>query len=269
LNYEVANPDEARAAVADLVNRGADVIKIALEPGPTGVSWPVLSPQEVKAIAEEAHARGRLVRVHVTRADLLDVTLDAGVDVIEHMPIPQFSEADWKAATEDKDHLKLPADYEAQLARMIEQHVVMVPTLSVMPRICNTNWYGMPEEYQPLCSKLFLEVVRRFHDLGGMVALGTDYGNQGVEPGMPLREMQFLMQADLSTMEVLQAGTARAATVCGHGNELGTLAPGMLADMIVVDGDPLEDMQAMRRVILVIKDGEIAVVSEGNEKDHE
>jgi imidazolonepropionase-like amidohydrolase len=176
LNYEVANPDEARAAVVDLVNRGADVIKIALEPGPTGASWPVLSPQEVSAIVEKAHARGRLVRAHVTRADLLDIALDAGVDVIEHVPLPQLTEADWKVVAEDRNHLKLPTDYEAQLARMIRQHVVMVPTLSVMPAICNMNWYGMPVEYQPLCGELFLEVVRRFHDLGGTVALGNDYG---------------------------------------------------------------------------------------------
>jgi imidazolonepropionase-like amidohydrolase len=262
LSYEVTNPDEARAAVADLINRGADVIKIALEPGPTGASWPVLSLQEVKAIVEEAHGRGRLVRAHVTCADLLDVALDARVDVIEHIPIPHLSEADWKVVAEDREQIQLPADYEAQLARMIEQHVVMVPTLSVMPAICNTNWYGIPEEYQPLCSKLFLEVVRRFHDLGGRVALGNDYGNQDTEPGMPLREMQFLLQAGLPPMEVLQAGTVWAATVCGHGNELGTLAPGMLADVIVVDGDPLQDMQSMSRVVLVIKNGEIAVISE-------
>jgi imidazolonepropionase-like amidohydrolase len=108
-NYEVANPDEARAAVADLVNRGADFIKIVLEPGPIGVSCPVPSPQEVKAIVEEAHARGKLVRAHVIHADFLDVALDAGVDAIEHIPIPRLSEADWKVATDDKDHLKLPA----------------------------------------------------------------------------------------------------------------------------------------------------------------
>jgi imidazolonepropionase-like amidohydrolase len=68
---------------------------------------------------------------------------------------------------------------------------------------------------------------------------------------------------------VIEAGTRVSATTCGHNDELGTLAPGMLADVIVVDGDPLEDMQAMNRVILVIKNGKIAVFSERNEKDHE
>ncbi len=257
LNYEVANPEEARAAVADLVNRYADFIKIALEPGPAGASWPMLSPQEVSAIVEEAHARGRLVRAHVTRADLLDIALEAKVDVIEHVPIPQLTEADWKAAVVDRDHLILPAEYKAQLARMVEQQVVMVPTLSVTPAICNMNWYGMPAEFQPLCGKLFLEVLHHFHDLGGMVALGNDYGNQGAEAGMPLREMQLLLQAGLSPMEVIQAGTAQAATVCGHGDELGTLEIGKLADLIIVDGNPLTDIEAMTRVVTVIKGGEV------------
>jgi imidazolonepropionase-like amidohydrolase len=257
LNYEVANPDEARAAVVDLVNRGADFIKIALEPGPAGVSWPMLSLQQVTAIVEEAHARGRLVRAHLTRANLLEMALKAQVDVIEHVPVPQLTEADWRAATVDKDHLILPAEYEAQLARMMEQHVVMVPTLSVTPAICDMNWYGMPAEFQPLCGKLFLEVVHHFHDLGGMVALGNDYGNQGAEPGMPLREMQLLMQAGLQPMEVIQAGTAQAATVCGHGDELGTLELSKLADLIIVDGNPLADIEAMTRVVTVIKAGEV------------
>jgi imidazolonepropionase-like amidohydrolase len=85
LNYEVTNPSEARAAVVDLVKRGADFVKIAFEPGPTSAFWPVLRPQEVEAIVEETHARDRLVRHHVMRADLLESALDTGVE--NGMPI--------------------------------------------------------------------------------------------------------------------------------------------------------------------------------------
>ena len=258
INYEVANPDEARAAVADLIQHGSDVIKIVLEPGPIGVSWPVLSPQEVKTVVEEAHARGKLVRAHVIHADFLNISLNAGVDAIEHVPIPQLSEADWKVATDNNDHLKLPVDYEAQLVRMVEQHVVMVPTLSVTPVICDMDWYGTPLEYQPLCGELLLEAVRRFHELGGTVALGNDYGTWRVELGMPLPEMRLLLAAGLTPMEVIEASTRNAARVCGHGDELGTLEPGKLADVIIVDGNPLIDIEEMSQVLLVIKGGQIA-----------
>ncbi len=74
---------------------------------------------------------------------------------------------------------------------------------------------------------------------------------------MPVLEMQLLRQAGLTPMEVIQAGTSRAATVCGHGKELGTLESGKLADLIVVDGNPLTDIEAMNRVFVVIKNGEV------------
>jgi imidazolonepropionase-like amidohydrolase len=69
----------------------------------------------------------------------------------------------------------------------------------------------------------------------------------------------LLLAAGLTPMDVLRAGTQHAAWVCGHGDELGTLEPGKLADVIVVDGDPLADIEAMGRVVAVVKGGEIAL----------
>jgi len=59
-----------------------------------------------------------------------------------------------------------------------------------------------------------------------------------IEPGMPVQEMKWLLAAGLTPMEVIEAGTRYAAQVCGHGEELGTLEPGKLADLVVVEGDP-------------------------------
>jgi imidazolonepropionase-like amidohydrolase len=77
--------------------------------------------------------------------------------------------------------------------------------------------------------------------------------------GMPLPEMELLLAAGLTPMDVIRAGTQHAAWVCGHGDELGTLEPGKLADLIVVDGDPLADIEAMARVIAVIKGGQLVL----------
>jgi imidazolonepropionase-like amidohydrolase len=63
-------------------------------------------------------------------------------------------------------------------------------------------------------------------------------------------------------MEVIEAGTHCAAYVCGHGDELGTLEPGKLADLIVVDGNPLNEVETMNRVTLVIKGGKIGYIPE-------
>jgi imidazolonepropionase-like amidohydrolase len=96
--------------------------------------------------------------------------------------------------------------------------------------------------------------------MGGTLALGDDSGYE-TRTWMPIREMQRLLAAGLTPMEIIQAGTQHAAQVCGHGNELGTLEPGKLADVIVVNGDPLTDIGAMNRISVVIVDGQVAVPS--------
>jgi imidazolonepropionase-like amidohydrolase len=75
---------------------------------------------------------------------------------------------------------------------------------------------------------------------------------------MPLREMQLLLASGLAPMDVIEASTRNAARVCGHGDELGTLEPGKLADVIIVDGDPLVNIEAMSQIMVVIKGGQIA-----------
>jgi len=70
--------------------------------------------------------------------------------------------------------------------------------------------------------------------------------------------MEFLLRAGLTPMQVIEAGTRHAATVCGHGSELGTLEPGKLADLIIVDGDPLADIKVMGKVTTVVKGGQVA-----------
>ena len=270
VNYEVGTPDEARAAVVDLYNRGADVIKVYLQEEDRGVTYPMLGEDELAAIVEEAHGLGLLVRAHVAYASLLDVAIQAGVDTIEHVPVnvtqsefQRISDSRWRALLESDDPLQvffadLYPQYESQLEKMAQAGIAMVPALEDLYRTSSSA--GEPEAG----IEIVLGIVRRFHEFGGVVALGTDcIIGTGMEAGMPVGEMEMLLATGLTPMEVIEAGTRHSAHVCGHGGELGTLEPGMLADVIVVDGDPLEDIQAMGEVVLVIKNGEIAVVSEG------
>lgn len=269
LNYEVTTPDEARAAAVDLYTRGADVIKVYLERENDGFAYPMLGEEDLAAIVEEAHALGLLVRAHVTYVSLLDMAIQTGVDTIEHVPykptqseLQSISEHLLQGNLESSDPLQLffaelYPRYEAQLERMVEAGIVMVPTLDRpfgdLYRASN------PTREQEGTIEIILGIVRRFHELGGVVGLGTDWD---MKPGMPVGEMEMLLAAGLTPMEVIIAGTRHSAQVCGHGSELGTLEPGMLADVIVVDGNPLQDLKAMSEVVLVIKNGEIAVISE-------
>jgi enamidase len=255
-HYGVSTLEEAEAAVLEILDRGVDVIKIALEPGDPQNPWPVLGVEQVQAIVDVAHAHNIPVRAHVRRVEMLDIALDAGVDVIEHIPAPFCLEADYKRVLED-DALELAKfpKLEAQLARMVKQNVVLVPTFEVNTYVVHRLPKLQPEERQYI-DNFFLEIVGRFHEMGGVVALGNDYGVLSEQRGMPIREMQLLLQAGLSPMEVIGASTRHAAQISGHGDELGTLEPGKLADVIIVHGNPLNNLEAMGDVLMVIKDGE-------------
>jgi imidazolonepropionase-like amidohydrolase len=257
-NYDVSTPTEAQAAVQDLLDRGADVIKIALEPGHPQQPWPVLSPDEVQAIVITAHAHDVPVRAHVRQSAMLDIALDAGVDVIEHIPLPFCLEAELQQMLEeDTLHLAKQPQLQAQLTRMAEKGIVLVPTLAANSCVIQRLPELKPEDKRAT-NDFLLEVVGFFRDRGGVIALGNDYGYPGVNQHMPLREMELLLAAGLTSMEVIEAGTKHAAQVCGHGDDLGTLEPGKLADLIVIEGNPLADIQAMNRIMIVIKGGAIA-----------
>jgi imidazolonepropionase-like amidohydrolase len=255
-SYEIQGEHEAEIAVRDLHARGADYIKVALEPGIFGEPWPVLNLQELRAVVATAHAHDLLVRAHVNNA-MLDIALEAGIDVIEHVPMPSFSHEDLDPMFDDAGVFRMPAELEAQMLRMIDQGIVLVPTLDVL--IDDAYQHGDIELETEVVNQAVLSVVRFFHDTGGIIAVGNDYGNAGVQPGMPLREMDLLQTVGLSPMEVIEAGTKYAAYVCGHRDELGTLETGKLADLIVVAGNPLDDLSAMDSVLYVVKDGEVVV----------
>ncbi len=258
--YEVANPAEAKAAVADLATRDADVIKIALEPGGPAQPWPSLTLEDATAIVQEAHARGLLVRAHVGRIEgttVMAIVTESHLDVIDHVPIPVFSAMDAYNLIKDQEHYTIDADYEARLKSLADRGITMVPTLDA-----HTVWCESPQlttQQRQACLDFYLQPVARFHALGGTVALGNDYGaDSKIASGMPLREMKLLLAAGLTPLEVIEAGTRNAAFVCGHGAELGTLQPGKLADIILVKGNPLNEIEALRQVTAIIINGQVA-----------
>ncbi len=257
LLYPVSSAAEAGAAAGDILDRGADYIKLALEPGNSKLPWPSEMSQPIpnldlpalRVVVNAAHVRGKLVRVHVGTAEVLDLALDAGVDTIEHVPLPRLADIDFQPG-------KLSPRYEAQLARMVQQRVVMVPTLDKIIAWC--QGFAYTPERKALCAQYALIPARRFYQMGGTLALGDDSGYMA-RTGMPVAEMRRLLEIGMPPLQVLQAGTRTAAQVCGHGDVLGTLEPGKLADLIVVAGNPLVDINVMGRVTLVIVDGQVAV----------
>lgn len=228
--HGLRDPDEARAAIARVIDEeGADLIKVAVERGffadyADADGWPVPSPQILAAIAEAAHARGKKVRAHVTQPGELAAILDAGYDATAHTPI-----------------VEVP---EPLLARAARQGVILTSTANI--------WGDEP------LTRAVQSNLARYVRLGGRVALGTDAPFQ---PGsiMPMGEIRLLAEAGLTPRDILLAATLHGAQALGLEGELGTIVPGRLADLLVVDGDPLADLAVLERVRVVVRDGEVIV----------
>jgi imidazolonepropionase-like amidohydrolase len=169
------------------------------------------------------------VCAHVTRARHLSLAIEGGVDDVAHMIV---------------DDLPGPL-----IERMIERNMFWVPTLEL--------WSGVSQMYNLTWDIRAIENLRRFASAGGQVALGTDYAGHGCEfeLGMPLKEMKLMQAAGMTPMQIITAGTRNAAQVCGL-ERYGTLEPGNVADVLVVDGDPLIDLDSLKRTYLVIHNGE-------------
>lgn len=126
---------------------------------------------------------------------------------------------------------------------MIRDGVILTPTLDVLSR---TPFHG-PELYEP---------VRYFASQGGRIALGNDFPYRRTDSGMPLREMHQLAHCGLTPHAVLTTATQTSAAACGFADR-GTLNPGMKADMIIVADNPIQNLNALKDVSLIVKDGKI------------
>ena len=262
LNYEVGTPEEARQGVADVVSRGADAIKVYLQPTANNKPYPMLDEAVLKAIVEAAHSHGVLVRAHVTKLSLVPMALEAGVDVLEHVPERPLSEESFVRVLEASDDPAadlldwyIVADYDTLLPRIATQEVPMVPTMARLVEERYASRETIP--WQRVMTEGLLEIVRRFHSAGGVIALGTDW-NSHLEPSLTIQEAQLLHVVGLTPVQVIEAATKNAAWVCGHGQDLGTIEAGKLADVIIVDGNLDTDLEALNRVVIVVKGGQVA-----------
>jgi imidazolonepropionase-like amidohydrolase len=230
----VTSPEEARHAVNKLIDDGADVIKTAMESGYSfGRSgWPLLSLEEATALVEAAHERGKTVTAHVTSTRDLKLALDAGVDEIAHMVVDRLSE-------------KL-------ISRMVEAGTRWVPTIEL--------WQGVSRIYPVNYGTTAINNLAMFVEAGGEVALGTDYeGSPKVnfDLGMPIHEIEWMQEAGMTPMQTIVAATRNSARSCDMESDLGTLEAGKLADVLVVDGDPLADVKMLTNTHLVLREGKL------------
>jgi imidazolonepropionase-like amidohydrolase len=245
----VANgPDAVRDVVRRIVRAGADVIKTATTGGASsrpghGPLDAAFSAVEMEALVAESHAQGRRVMCHALGGPGLRTALESGVDSIEH------------GCYLDED--------PTLLNRMAVQGTFFVPTLTVYVYHRESRAPHVRERARTLHAH-HVASVQRALELGVPIAAGTDAGGHG-HPKNAL-ELKYLVEAGLSPMQALRAATQWAARCLGLDREIGTLEKGRQADLVVVDGNPLDDIEVLldpARIELVLKAGAICADRRG------
>jgi len=239
-------PEGARRIVRANLERHVDVIKVfATDRAGVMASDPrrrMLSDEELVAAVAEARAGGVPAAAHAHGDEGAASAVRAGVSTIEH-----------------GTYLS-----DATLTLMKQQHVCFVPTLSATAMEVNAAPGASPEVVGlAVRSRGMLprarDTVRRARRLGVEVIAGADTGYTADDPHRVTDEMAELVAAGMSPLEAIQAATARSAECLRISKRTGAIREGLEADILVVERNPLDDIDAVREVLLVVNDGRIAV----------
>ncbi|RKH89160.1 amidohydrolase family protein [Corallococcus sp. AB045] len=238
----ISGAEEARRAVRQALMDGADCIKVIVDNGHN-----LLSLEELKVIVEEAHRKKRPVATHTTTDESIRIAVQAGVDSIEH-------------------GYSLPDDV---LAPMVRNRIFLVPTDGPMD-MCDafdaqTGNAERKRQVKERCKKAVAraqERLRRAVAAGVRIAAGSDM--YLVMPGLTRGEASVRVfisyaEAGLKPVDILRAATVNAAELLRMQDQLGSLGPNKLADLLAVEGDPLKDLRALRQVRFVMKDGQVVL----------
>ena len=238
-----SGPEDCMRAVRTQVRAGADIIKITATGGVLSNTAAGLAQQfteaELAAIVEAAHRMGRRVTAHAHGEDGINAFLRAGGDSIEH------------GTYLDDESIRLFRENGAWL----------VPTLlagDFVARIASgpDNFFTPNQTAKALqAGPQMLDMARRAHEGGVRIAFGTDSGVSA--HGDNAQEFALLVRAGLTPLEAVQTATVNAAQHFGLEGEIGRLAPGMAADLIAVEGDPLADVTELERVRFVMRAGAV------------
>lgn len=224
---QVEGVEDARSITKALIDQGVDLIKIYVGTV-NGFSLdaetvvPSLTGEQIQAITQAAHEEEVQVFAHAVDEGVASLALANGVDGLAHWPGPR--------------NLKLPDNLVQQLIS------------GGIPVVTTFNWFD-PDPGD----------VSLLVDGGVKFAMGSDSNAAFEQATLPFSEMNFMIEAGLTPMEVIMASTAYGAQVAGLGDQVGTLEVGKIADIIVVNGDPLLDFSVMQDVVIVIKGGSLVL----------
>lgn len=269
---EIDSPEAARALVARELERKPDFIKVWFihQPGTDLAKQSAI----VKAAGDAAHAAHLRLAVHATELETAKAALDAGADYLVHSVFNEPIDDDF-------------------IAKMRRNHALLCPTLFVpngYALALSDRWQATPAEQRLADPKIVASMhdletmpkdkipervakriadkapinpptvseqnLKKLWDAGIPIVMGTDAGNIGTLHGPSVfREMALMRDAGLTPLEVLRTATTNGAKAMGREKDLGAIAPGKLADLVLLDADPLADVANFSHAERVIKGG--------------
>lgn len=249
---EADGVEGVRRKVRELCRAGADFIKVMASGGGTlGTrSWlPSFARHELCAIVEEAHRNERRVTAHCLCAESIDNAIAAGVDQIEH--------ANFLVDASGRQQYD-----PAMVDRLAQAGIPVTTTLVVY--VASVFHYRRRERLSPAEQAMVdkwlrradetLDYLRRMTDAGVTFVAGTDAGWRFTPFDTLLLELEIMHRGGYSALGAIHAATGAAADAIGAG-DIGRLTPGKAADILVVAGDPLADLDALRDPLLILQDG--------------
>jgi len=264
--------EEAKALIDKQKEKQTDFIKIwyIIRPGHTPEEYFNL----VKAIVHESHKNGLRVIIHATELETARLAVQAGADILAHSVSDKMVDDAFVRLLKDRKTicsttLIVHEGYKEALSNNVQLSGVELALAN--PYIVSTlfDLHELPEKgvlktnkdrinRRSEQSQITQKNLKRLQDAGVTIAANTDAGNIGTLHGPALfREFELMAEAGLSPLQILTDATINNAKLAGWQNELGTIEKNKLADLVVLNSDPLADIRNASDIHLVVKDGQV------------